>query len=170
MKVFDQNNKEIVNLPLNIDSLQLDKIITDEIESVFIPYVNPEFLKAVGSLVYDVVWTNEPVWMCPDYDNSRMSLFITETAEGLNVNLSIEAIPCQYEEEEKQIILSEAKSGTGVACLYDYDTWVSIIASSEAWHSKENNYGENWVYKMELTEEEMKMLKPIVNNYLGMVA
>lgn len=71
--------------------------------------------------------------MEPNYSKSKLSLYFDLGGNGFNIRLSIEAIPDQYIEEEKQIILSEAKDGIGVGCLYDYDTWVDIIASANAW-------------------------------------
>lgn len=160
MRVFDQDNKEIANASLDMNSIQYNKILTDG-ETVLIPYVNAEFLKAVSYLVYDVIMTNEPDWMLPDYNNSKLSFFIALNEGGFDVQLSVEAIPCQYTEEEKQILLDEASKGEGIGGLNDYDIWLNIFASSEAWHSKQDNYGENWVYDMELTEEEKMKLESL---------
>lgn len=148
-----EGTKEICNIPFDIKSIQDKEIYSDKIH-MLIPIQDKEILKAISYLVYDTVMTNEPEWMYPDYDNSKLALFINMDSEKFDVCLSIEAIPPKYTEKEKELILSQAKGESA----FTASDWRMIFASAEAWHNKENNCGEIRTYPIEMTREEESQL------------
>lgn len=160
MKIFNNNSKEVADISLNIEAIEFEEIFENG-EVVLIPYNDKEFLKDVACLVYDTVMTNEPDWMYPDYNNSKLALCINTDSENFNVGLSVEAIPPKYTEEEKNVILSKASKEPILkgSDWNDYENWKEVFESAGKWHSKKNNCGEIYTYLIELQQDEQKLLQ-----------
>lgn len=149
----------IADMPVDLTSIKLEKVI-ECTNGAMLPYENIEFQTSIKSLFDDVIKDSNLSWRIPDYQKSKIYLYITNN----EIYLSVEVFPKYLSIDEKRAMLKTASHEEMSDGWSEYLRLMSMFDDIDEILNSSYPIGEMGVYSLEMTNKEKKMILFLYKN------